>query len=83
MSVSGRSPDQAKLRWRCRRGTKELDVLTTRYLDHFYGDASTEEQWEFAAMLDMQDPELYLILSRKQPPNGSLQEAIVAKIHSL
>ncbi len=83
MTVSGRSPDQAKLRWRCRRGTKELDVLTTRYLDHFYANAGADEQRAFAAMLEMQDPELYLILSRKEAPADPRQANIVAKIHSL
>ena len=82
MNTSG-APDQAKLRWRCRRGTKELDFLTTRYLDHFYNNASVEEQCAFAALLEMQDPELYLILARTKEPENSLQAAIVDKIHSL
>ena len=81
MASSG-GPDIGKLRWRCRRGTKELDVLTTRYLDHFYATASAEEQLAFAALLELQDPELYKILSRAQPANNPLQAAIVAKIHS-
>ena len=82
MSASG-TPDQAKLRWRCRRGTKELDVLTTRYLDLFYADASLDEQRAFAALLELQDPELYLILSRKCAVSDPNQAAIVDKIHSL
>ncbi len=82
MDASG-APDQAKLRWRCRRGTKELDVLTTRYLDRFYADATLEEQCAFAALLDLQDPELYLILSRKQTALDPHQAAIVEKIHSV
>lgn len=82
MNASG-APDQAKLRWRCRRGTKELDVLTTRYLDHFYMEASVAEQCAFAALLELQDPELYLILSRTRVPDDSLQRVIVDKIHSL
>ena len=81
--VASGPPDHAKLRSRCRRGTKELDVLTTRYLDHFYNNASLEEQCMFAAMLEMQDPELYLILSRTKVPEDPLQCAIVDKIHSL
>ena len=82
MASSG-VPDIGKLRWRCRRGTKELDLLTTRYLDHFYANASPEEQFEFAALLELQDPELYKILSRAQPVDNPLQSAIVAKMHSM
>lgn len=32
-----------KLRWRCRRGMKELDLLVLGYLDHHYPTASAEE----------------------------------------
>ncbi len=81
MASSG-TPDLGKLRWRCRRGTKELDVLTTRYLNDFYSTASSEEQAAFAALLELQDPELYKILSRAQPANNPLQAAIVEKMHS-
>ena len=76
-------PDTAKLRWRCRRGTKELDVLTTRYLEHFYPTASLEEQHAFARLLELQDPDLYLLLSRKSEPHDVLQASIIEKIHSL
>ena len=81
MNSSG-NPDIAKLRWRCRRGTKELDYLTTYYLDHFYNDASKEERLAFAALLELQDPELYKILSCVQPVNDPHQASIVAKLHS-
>ena len=81
MASSG-TPDIGKLRWRCRRGTKELDVLTTRYLDHFYTAASPEEQSAFAALLELQDPDLYKILSRVQPADNPLQATIVEKMHS-
>ncbi len=81
MTPSGK-PDIGKLRWRCRRGTKELDVLTTRYLDHHYASASLEEQLAFAALLELQDPELYKILSRTQAVDNPVQAAIIAKVHS-
>ena len=47
------------LRWRCRRGMKELDILLTRYLDEGYGAASAEEQAAFQCLLDVQDPLIY------------------------
>ena len=42
-----------KLRWRCRRGMKELDLLTLGYLEAYYPTASTEEQQAFAALLEL------------------------------
>lgn len=77
------SLDLSKLRWRCRRGTKELDTLTTRYLENFFATASLDEQQEFAALLEWQDPLLNRLLMREAPAENNLQEAIVQKIHSV
>jgi antitoxin CptB len=49
----------ARLRWRARRGMKELDVLLARYLEHDYARAATSEREAFARLLDLQDPELF------------------------
>lgn len=46
---------ERKLRWRCRRGMKELDLLTFHYLEHFYPVASLEEQQAFADLMELQD----------------------------
>ena len=77
------SPGHSKLRWRCRRGTKELDTLTTRYLEHFYDGADQSEQSAFAELLTLQDPELHAILTRDQQVSYPLIIAIVDKIHSI
>lgn len=55
-----------KLEWRCRRGTKELDVLMQKFLNEFYQSVSEEMQLAFERMLDMQDPELYDLLIGRQ-----------------
>ena len=83
MDHSLKTPDSAKLRWRCRRGTKELDTLTTKYLDQFYEQAQLGEQCAFAALLELQDPELYKILTKEEiSPDPHIQN-IVKKIHML
>jgi antitoxin CptB len=75
-------PEIGKLRWRCRRGMKELDVLLTRYLDERYRDATPDEQQAFRRLLDAQDPLLYAyFLGRAVPPDAvlsSLLERITA-----
>ena len=76
-------PDQSKLRWRCRRGTKELDTLTERYLDEYFADADSSEQQAFASLLELQDPELHQILTREVPSPNAQVSAIVKKIHHL
>ena len=41
-----------KLRWRCRRGMRELDQLFERYLDREWSAAPTEEREVFLFLLD-------------------------------
>jgi antitoxin CptB len=61
--------DVGKLRWRCRRGMKELDILLTRYVDERYGAAPAEEQQAFQSLLEAQDPVIYAYcLGQESPP---------------
>ncbi|MEJ1139763.1 succinate dehydrogenase assembly factor 2 [Stenotrophomonas sp. CCNWLW162] len=48
-----------KLRWRCRRGMRELDQLFGRYLDHEWSTAPTEECEVFLFLLDCEDDKLW------------------------
>ena len=74
--------DFARLRWRCRRGMRELDVLLTRYLEHEYALASAADRDAFARILELQDPELvgYLV-ERKMPAEAPLRN-VVARIRN-
>jgi len=69
-----------RLRWRCRRGTKELDVLLERYVRRDYSQASVDEQDAFARLLDLPDPLLtdYLFghVVPEQPELARLVERI-------
>ena len=55
----------AKLRWRCRRGMRELDEAMRAYLDNHYESALEPEREDFIALLELQDPELYQLVSGK------------------
>ena len=48
----------AKLRWQCRRGSRELDLLLNNYLDTRYPIADEEEKMQFVEMLKLDDSEL-------------------------
>ena len=52
----------AKLRWQCRRGTKELDYLLLRYVDSEYALADVEEKTLFVELLALEDDQLIWIL---------------------
>ncbi|HTE39689.1 MAG TPA: succinate dehydrogenase assembly factor 2 [Steroidobacteraceae bacterium] len=65
------------LRWRCRRGMKELDVLLTRYLDRDYHKVPATQRQAFEALLELPDPEILdYILGRKTPQNRELSLVI-------
>jgi len=51
-----------KLRWQCRRGTKELDFLLLQYIDHRYLLADTHEQAQFLTLLNKEDDWLLGVL---------------------
>lgn len=55
----------SRLRWRCRRGMRELDEAMRAYLDNHYEPASSEEQALFEELQQLQDPELYKLISGK------------------
>ena len=47
-----------KLRWRCRRGARELDTLLNRFLEDHYQSLSPDSQLAFCRLLECQDPDL-------------------------
>lgn len=59
----------SRLRWHCRRGMRELDVLLTRYFEQTYPTASAEQQLAFEALLDQQDPVILAYLVGTQTPD--------------
>ncbi len=62
--------EEGRLRWRCRRGMKELDILLIRYLDERFCLASPQEQAAFRGLLDSPDPEIYAYcLGSERPPS--------------
>ncbi|MEO8670529.1 MAG: succinate dehydrogenase assembly factor 2 [Tahibacter sp.] len=72
----------ARLRWRCRRGTRELDALLGWYLEHRFAEANPELQRAFAELLDQQDPDLWDWFVGRQPATRAEWQRIVDEIRS-
>jgi len=71
------SRELGKLRWRCRRGMKELDLLLLRYVEEQYGEAPGAHQEAFRALLDAPDPVIYAYcLGGERPPSPLLSNVI-------
>ncbi|TAN70800.1 MAG: succinate dehydrogenase assembly factor 2 [Methylobacter sp.] len=52
----------ARLKWQCRRGTKELDFLLNRYLETGYLVADRRERELFVELLGMEEDVLVGVL---------------------
>lgn len=67
----------SKLRWQCRRGMRELDVLLRDYLDRRYEAASHAEKRAFEQVLALPDPELAgYLLGRQEPESAAIADVI-------
>jgi len=61
--------EEGRLRWRCRRGMKELDILLSRYMDERFSAAPPQEQEAFRRLLESPDPQIYAYcLGSERPP---------------
>jgi antitoxin CptB len=76
--------DRGRLRWRCRRGMKELDRLLTAYLEQQFESATPQQQNGFRELLELQDPEIYAYcLGRARPASAELADLIDRITHSV
>lgn len=70
----------ARLRWLCRRGMKELDVLLEAYLEREWHAAGESERAAFQRLLEFQDPQLWDWLSGRQTPAEKELADVVSRI---
>ena len=72
-----------RLRWRCRRGMRELDQLFERYLDLRWAQAPEDERGVFRQLLDCEDDRLWRwFLGHETAADVDLQ-ALVERIRAL
>jgi len=72
--------DDKQIRWRCRRGMKELDALLERFLASDYLALADAEKQTLARLLDAKDPDLLDWLCGRNRPDDIELAAIVTRI---
>lgn len=70
----------ARLRWRCRRGLLELDLLLRRFVEHHYNDLSDAERRVFDRLLALADAELLALLQGENEPTDPELAQLVATV---
>ena len=73
-------PEMNRLRWRCRRGLLELDLLLGRFLDEQYKTLTLAEQGNFTRLLDTPDTTLMAYLNGSEQCSDLDLEYIITKI---
>ena len=59
MSTINIATDRARIRWQCRRGMLELDLLLIAFVDTAYNTLNAKERKIFTALLEYPDQLLY------------------------
>jgi antitoxin CptB len=80
--TEAKSAELKRLRWQCRRGMREMDMLLERWLDKHYADASPELLQDFAALLKTEDDVLWDWIMGKGGPDDAAQAALILAIQS-
>ena len=67
----------ARLRWRCRRGMRELDALLISFIDRRGAGFTEAEIAAFEGVLELPDPVLHsYLLGRSAPADAATAELI-------
>ena len=82
----GPAADEAelrRLRWRCRRGMRELDQLFERYLDLRWHQAPEAERGVFLRLLACEDDRLWRWFLGYDPADDAELQTLVDRIRAL
>jgi antitoxin CptB len=78
--AEGLAREVAKLRWQCRRGMLELDLLLNRFLDTGYPRLDTQARIDFVRLLGYQDQIIYDWLMGQAVPADAMLRRLVSGI---
>lgn len=86
MSITNQSTvesDLPRIRWRCRRGMRELDQLFGRYVDQCWLQDSEQQRQVFLRLLDCEDDKLWKwFMGYETAPDEDIQ-ILVTRIRGL
>lgn len=77
------SAHRSRLRWHCRRGCLELDIILERYLDRAYDQASLAERADFEQLLELEDRQLQRWFIAEEDPHDPDLQSIVDAVRAI
>ena len=82
IEMTAENAELKRLRWQCRRGMREMDMLLERWLDAHFSSASPAVRGHFAALLQTEDDLLWDWLMAKGAPAEPERAALVEQIRT-
>jgi antitoxin CptB len=75
--------EYSELKWRCRRGMLELDILLNSYLDKNYNTMSQQQGVLFSEVLDYPDQVLFDLLLGNMQSSDARVNKLVSEIQRI
>lgn len=71
MTVEVETEELRRLRWRCRRGLLELDIVLKCFLDDGYAALDVSQRQAFNDLLELPDNTLLACINKQEQPDDS------------
>ncbi|MBT8130202.1 MAG: succinate dehydrogenase assembly factor 2 [Gammaproteobacteria bacterium] len=81
--MSSPAAEYSELKWRCRRGMLELDILLNDYLDRHYATMSHEQGALFSEVLDYPDQVLLDLLLGNMQSSDVRVNSMITEIQKI
>ncbi len=81
--MSAQPAEYSELKWRCRRGMLELDILLNSYLDKNYSTMSAQQGETFSEVLDYPDQVLFDLLLGNMRSSDARVNRLVSEIQRI
>jgi len=65
-----------RLRWHCRRGMLELDLVLARFLEENYAGLTAQQRQEFENLLELEDHELWQRVRSKASTASAVEQML-------
>lgn len=71
-----------RLRWQCRRGTLELDIILQRFLAQHYASLTPPARRDFAQLLENGDEELWALIDGQVSAATRAAQSLIDKLRA-
>ena len=75
--------ERERVRWRCKRGMLELDIVLGRFVETRYAGMDEAQRAAFDALLDMPDATLWDMITGRASPQQKELDAVLAMINAV